>query len=343
MTDQADNLYERVLVLRCQTGDEAAFAELMARYGPRLGYYLRKILSDSHVAEDMLQEIWLAVFRGLPRLADPKAFPAWAYRIARDRAWRSLRQRRLKQRPLVEDDLIDDGDEAFRSDDAQAIHAALDELATEHREVLVLRFLEEMTYEDIAKVVGCQLGTVRSRIHYAKRALRRALEKETRIMSEKDLGKALLNLDAGTLGSVPDTRQQTWSILAHDRRRVRFLTTLTVCVWLLSTILVFGGLIGFGIIMPEQAKLMRELQERNFTPAERDEAQRYLLVGFQKGTLMIAFSVAVLSVTAVFTVLLIVASRRATLRHVNASLVEISEQLKGLRGNAPSSSAAAKS
>jgi hypothetical protein len=161
-------------------------------------------------------------------------------------------------------------------------------------------------------------------------------------MSEKDLGKALLNVDAGTLASVPDTRQQIWSILAQDRRRVRFLTTLTVCVWLLSAVLVFGGLIGFAIIMPEQVKLMHELQDRKITPSERDEVQRYLLMGFQKGTLMIAFSVAVMSVTAVFTVLLILASRRATLRQVNSSLVEISEQLKQLRGNTPPDSAAAK-
>jgi RNA polymerase sigma-70 factor (ECF subfamily) len=180
MTDQADQLYERVLVLRCQTGDEAAFADLVARYGPRLRYYVRKMLGETLATEDMLQEVWFAVFRGLPRLADPAAFPAWVYRIARDRVWRTFRKRRPKQRPLVEEDVIDDGDAGFSSEDAQGIHAALDTLASEHREVLVLRFLEEMTYEDIAHVVGCQLGTVRSRIHYAKRALRRALEQETR-------------------------------------------------------------------------------------------------------------------------------------------------------------------
>jgi RNA polymerase sigma-70 factor (ECF subfamily) len=54
---------------------------------------------------------------------------------------------------------------------------ALDDLALEHREVLVLRFLEDMTYEDIAAVTGCQVGTVKSRLHYAKRALRRVLER----------------------------------------------------------------------------------------------------------------------------------------------------------------------
>ena len=131
--------------------------------------------------EDALQEVWFDVFRGLPRLADPGALPAWLYRIARDRVWRTLRKHRPIERPLVEDDLVDDGEAGFSHEDAGRIHAGLDTLASEQREVLILRFLEEMSYEDIARVVGCQLGTVRSRIHYAKRALRRALEQEPRL------------------------------------------------------------------------------------------------------------------------------------------------------------------
>ncbi len=167
-------------MLRCQTGDEAAFAELVARYGPRLRYYLRKMLNDPSAAEDLLQDVWLDVFRGLPRLCDARAFPAWLYRIARDRAWRSLRKRRPTERPLGQDDWTEVDDAGFSEEDAGRIHAGLDMLSPDQREVLVLRFLEEMTYEDIARVTGCQLGTVRSRIHYAKRALRRVLEKEPR-------------------------------------------------------------------------------------------------------------------------------------------------------------------
>jgi uncharacterized membrane protein HdeD (DUF308 family) len=150
-------------------------------------------------------------------------------------------------------------------------------------------------------------------------------------MSEKNLGKALLQLDAATLASVPDVRQQTWNILARDRGRIRFLTGVTICVWLLAAFLVLASLVGFGLIIPQQAKLMLDLDEGKLTPAERENTQRTILVGFFKGTLMIAFSVAVMSLTAIFTVLLIVASRRATLRQVNASLVEISEQLKRLQ------------
>ena len=62
------------------------------------------------------------------------------------------------------------------AEDVARVHAALDQLVPEHREVVVLRYIEDMSYEEIAGVAGCPLGTVRSRLHHAKRALRRALE-----------------------------------------------------------------------------------------------------------------------------------------------------------------------
>jgi hypothetical protein len=152
-------------------------------------------------------------------------------------------------------------------------------------------------------------------------------------MTEKDLGKKLLDLDAVTLTPVQDARQQTWNILARDRRRVRLWTIASILVWLLAALLVFGGLFGYAIIFPEQAKAILEFQrQKEMTPEQRQDLQFMLLAGFQKGTLLIAFSVAVLALFALCSVFLILASRRATLRQVNASLVEISEQLKQLRG-----------
>jgi RNA polymerase sigma-70 factor (ECF subfamily) len=179
MTDTTDRLYETLLVLRCQTGDEAAFAELVERYQPRLRYYLRKMLRDVQGAEDALQDVWLSVFRAVARLADVGAFRAWLYRIARDRAARELRKSRPAYRALEGADPIEERPEAapFTAEDVEHIHAGLDELAAEHREVLVLRYIEDMTYEEIARVAGCQVGTVRSRLHYAKRALRGVLER----------------------------------------------------------------------------------------------------------------------------------------------------------------------
>ena len=177
MTDAAERLHEQLLVLRCQAGDEDAFEELVARYHPRLRYYLRRILLRADHADDVLQEVWLAVFRALPRLADPGALAAWLYRIARDKAsvqWRG----RPPERLLDVSDLAEEPsqDSEFRQEDAQEIHASLDQLPPEQREVLVLRFLEDMTYQQIAKVTGCPIGTVRSRLYYAKSALRQAIE-----------------------------------------------------------------------------------------------------------------------------------------------------------------------
>jgi RNA polymerase sigma-70 factor (ECF subfamily) len=177
MTDASDRLYQRTLVLRCQARDEAAFEEIVARYTPRLRYYLRKMLGSAQSAEDARQEVWLAAFRGLPALIEPGAFPAWIYRLARDRAFRELRRRR-NYLPLEEFDVINAAGDVndFSTEDAVRIHCALDALIPEHREVLMLRFIEGMTYDQIAAIVGCQLGTVRSRLHYAKRALRRIIE-----------------------------------------------------------------------------------------------------------------------------------------------------------------------
>jgi RNA polymerase sigma-70 factor, ECF subfamily len=178
MMNPADRLYERVLVVRSQAGDEAAFEELVARYNLRLRYFLRKMLTAGDRVDDALQDVWLLAFRGLPKLADPGAFPAWIYRIARDRAYREGRTRRPTACSLTETDIPETPgrDHTFSVDDAELVHAALDRLAPEHREVLVLCFLEDLSYEDIARATNCPVGTVRSRIHYAKRALRSALE-----------------------------------------------------------------------------------------------------------------------------------------------------------------------
>lgn len=181
MTDSAERLYERMLVLRCQTGDEAAFEELVSRYHRRLRYYLRKMLGDAHKAEDALQDVWFDVFRKAPRLKDPDAFRAWLYRIARDRAYRLLRRERRMFVSLDGNVVAENGaGREFSAEDAEQIHVALDRLGPEHREILVLRFLEEMSYHEIARIVGCPVGTVRSRIHYAKQALRQFIDKDER-------------------------------------------------------------------------------------------------------------------------------------------------------------------
>jgi RNA polymerase sigma-70 factor (ECF subfamily) len=91
-----------------------------------------------------------------------------------------LRKSKRQEQPLGEIDVPDEAAEEgeFSPEDAARIHTALGDLPLEHREVLVLRFLEEMSYDEIARVTSQPLGTVRSRIHYAKRALKRALRED---------------------------------------------------------------------------------------------------------------------------------------------------------------------
>lgn len=177
MSDAAARLHERVLVLRCQAGDETAFTELVEHYHARLHSYLRTLLGPADRVDDALQEVWFDVFRSVPQLADPSAFSAWIYRIAHNRAMRELRKRRLHDVPLEGNEPFEETDDNVNISEVNAarVHAALNQLAPEHREVLLLRFMNDMSYEDIASVTGCPVGTVRSRIHYAKCALRRAL------------------------------------------------------------------------------------------------------------------------------------------------------------------------
>ena len=177
MTDVADRLYEKVLVLRAQLADESAFAELVERYHARLHFFLAKMLGETHGAEDSLQEVWLDAWRALPRLADAGAWRAWLYRIARDRANRELRRRRLPTSDLATcEPTGNEPEEEFSADELAQVRQAVDRLPPEQREAVLLRYVEGMSYDEIAGVAGCQVGTVRSRLHYAKATLKQRLQ-----------------------------------------------------------------------------------------------------------------------------------------------------------------------
>jgi RNA polymerase sigma-70 factor (ECF subfamily) len=175
--NELNSILERVLVLRCQTGDRAALEELYLRYSRRVGYYLQRLIGREDIA-DVQQEVWLSVIRNIAKLKAPDAFGVWLYRIARTRAMDRIADREEFERLDEAHPEMNGVDQAeFSASDAAAIHHALDKLSAPHREVLMLRFLESLTYEQIAQVAGCSVGTVRSRLFHAKRALRARLEK----------------------------------------------------------------------------------------------------------------------------------------------------------------------
>ena len=164
MSITPEHLYEQTLVVRSQIGDETAFQELMALYGPRLLFFTRKMmLSSPDIVEDLTQEIWVAIYRGLPTLLDVTKFRPWAFRIARDRIYREFRRRNCPWIRCTKYDVEDlpEASDADSSLDPEELQRGLNAISSEHREVLVLRFLEEMDYEVIARVTGSNLGTVR--------------------------------------------------------------------------------------------------------------------------------------------------------------------------------------
>jgi RNA polymerase sigma-70 factor (ECF subfamily) len=178
MAEAARRARDEWLALRCQLGEAEAFAELVREMERPLLYYATKLLRDENKAFDVLQEVWLTVFRQVRRLRDPRTLRTWLYRIAHGRIIDRIRQDLSREK--IEQERADSFAEAdkgpsFRDEDAAAIHRALDALDARHREVLVLHFLEDLSIAEVAAVVGCPEGTVKSRIYHAKKALKDAL------------------------------------------------------------------------------------------------------------------------------------------------------------------------
>jgi RNA polymerase sigma-70 factor, ECF subfamily len=171
------------LALRCRLGEPAAFEELVETMERPLLYFARSIVRNDEAAIDVLQAVWLTAFRGLRRLDDPAALRPWLYRVTRGHAVDHVRRdvaRASAERALADETAVIEVTEAeprFDAEDAAALHRALATLDVRHREVLVLHFLEDMPVDQVAAVVGCPRGTVKSRIYHAKRALKEALSR----------------------------------------------------------------------------------------------------------------------------------------------------------------------
>jgi RNA polymerase sigma-70 factor (ECF subfamily) len=170
-----------LLVLRCQAGDEQAFAHLFREFSQRTLTYLGGLLGDA--ADDIQQEVWLAVYRGIRTLSNPGAFRTWLFRTTRHRAIDFLRRQKREQELIFDaaQEVAVTGevvDESARDLDDAALTAALAVLPAAQREVLLLRYRDDLSYTEIAQVVGCSIGTVRSRLHHAKQRVLESIEHE---------------------------------------------------------------------------------------------------------------------------------------------------------------------
>jgi RNA polymerase sigma factor (sigma-70 family) len=178
----ARELERELLALRCRRGERAAWEELVATFERPLYYYIRRMARGGDEAWVVLQECWVRVFTNIAALEDPRKLAPWIYSVARTALRQRVAELARERAATVElEDAPDanSGDE-FAHDlahDAERVHSALSELAAPQREVLVLFFLEDLSLQAISEVLEIPVGTVKSRLYHARRALSQVLSK----------------------------------------------------------------------------------------------------------------------------------------------------------------------
>ena len=165
-------------------GEPQAFGTLVDRYQTRLLNFVNRTIGDRERAEDLVQEVFIRVFRHLHRFDQTKKFSTWIYTIASNLAKNELRNRsrnplvlfqtikknwEADHRPLQFEDTTARPDDMFRRRHLRAlVEETVARLPEHHRQVFVLRELEGKSYQEIAEITGCNLGTVKSRLNRAR-------------------------------------------------------------------------------------------------------------------------------------------------------------------------------
>ena len=177
---------DRQLVARAQRGDKRAFELLVEKYQRKLGRLLARFIRDPAEVEDVTQEAFIKAYRALPGFRGDSAFYTWLYRIGINTAKNYLMAlgRRAPTSTEVEaEDAegFEDGEQLrdintpesllLSKEIAQTVNATIDELPEELRTAIQLREIEGMSYEDIARIMDCPIGTERSRIFRAREAI----------------------------------------------------------------------------------------------------------------------------------------------------------------------------
>lgn len=162
--------HQRSLVLRAQSGDREALDSLLSAIGPPLLRYVTRVTGDAALAEDVVQETFIAIVRKISWLSDPSLFRAWAYRIASREAFRVLRRNRRYTEPGEEMTYVDEPSDPWQR---ERLLASLEKLSPASRAVVTLHYLEEMPLGDVAAVLDLPLGTVKSRLSYGLTQLRK--------------------------------------------------------------------------------------------------------------------------------------------------------------------------
>jgi len=174
MYSPTDRIVDEYLILRCQDGDTTALADLIKRWQQPFQRFAMIVTKDPDLAADIVQDSWIKIIKGLPRLRDPVSFQAWAYRLVNNRCMDVLKKRNRYQEvttvPSVKTNPIGVLEER---DHIQSLLALLPD---KHRSVLALHYLLGFDIAEIAKITRTPGGTVKSRLFNAREKFRILLE-----------------------------------------------------------------------------------------------------------------------------------------------------------------------
>ena len=174
---------DRLLLWRVAAGDEKALTEIYDRFGRSLFGYVLTISQDRELAEEILQDTLVAVWRDAGSYAGRSSAKTWVFGVCRRQAHNALRRRNLPLAGGEASDALpapDPGPEEILLVEAWQRELAdrIGSLAPLHRETLILFFFQGLSYEETAEVAGVPVGTIKSRLSNAKKALRKLLQKE---------------------------------------------------------------------------------------------------------------------------------------------------------------------
>ncbi len=165
---------EMFLVLRAQAGDREALDELLQLVQEPLYRYIVSLMNSRALAEDILQEVFILIYRKLRWLRDPELFRPWAYRIATREAFKHLKRERRWAESSVDEAVLEELPAPARDHLTPELVAQLvEQVSPASRAVIVLHYLHEMQLDEVADVLGVALGTVKSRLAYGLGSLRK--------------------------------------------------------------------------------------------------------------------------------------------------------------------------
>ncbi len=171
---------EPLPVTEARAGNADAWAALFQRYRLPLYVYIFELVRDEQTSLDLVQETFINVFRHLDTLREDSKFGSWLFGIAHQKCIQQWR-RRDRKTELREDFELPDSDEApadllIREEQEAEFLKSLEQLPVAQRSAILLHYVEDFSLEEIARITGTNTGTVKSRLHYAKKALRKLLE-----------------------------------------------------------------------------------------------------------------------------------------------------------------------